>query len=274
VSSTRSETRSRDGRFVLRYRCKDSWGDHSYTEEHWRLVDARFGCTVAAWSNEGEPTFESVDFTFTKKAVRVRHCDGRKELFALATPRKLEPVERALRDAVFAEPDDDAPRSVYADWLLQHGLPRGDLIAAQLHGHDVDALLARHRFAFLVDDGLPQTHDATFVRGFVEELRLQVLEPGSLENLLAEPAIACLRRLDLSFSIGGDQAVTQLAQSPRLSRVRRLDLFCSGMTDAGIAALATAHNLPALEHVTLGAHKATEPALAALHAARPAITID
>src|SRR5262249_31788286 len=82
VSSTHSETRSRDGRFVLHYRCKDSWGDASYTEERWELVDARFGCTVISWSNEGERTFESIEFTFAKNAVRVRHCDGRKELFA------------------------------------------------------------------------------------------------------------------------------------------------------------------------------------------------
>jgi len=40
--------------------------------------------------------------------------------------------EAELLDAIYAAPDDDAPRSVYADWLLERGDPRGELIALQL----------------------------------------------------------------------------------------------------------------------------------------------
>jgi uncharacterized protein (TIGR02996 family) len=42
-----------------------------------------------------------------------------------------EPREPALDRALHAEPDDDATRSVYADWLEQRGHPRGALIALQ-----------------------------------------------------------------------------------------------------------------------------------------------
>jgi uncharacterized protein (TIGR02996 family) len=42
-----------------------------------------------------------------------------------------EPREPALDRALRADPDDDATRSVYADWLEQRGHPRGALIALQ-----------------------------------------------------------------------------------------------------------------------------------------------
>jgi uncharacterized protein (TIGR02996 family) len=48
--------------------------------------------------------------------------------------------DKDLRDAIIASPDDDAPRLVYADWLLERGDPRGEFIQIQcalghtLHG--------------------------------------------------------------------------------------------------------------------------------------------
>ena len=40
-------------------------------------------------------------------------------------------TEEELLAAVFAAPDDDAPRRVYADWLLERGDPRGEFIQLQ-----------------------------------------------------------------------------------------------------------------------------------------------
>jgi uncharacterized protein (TIGR02996 family) len=40
-------------------------------------------------------------------------------------------TERRLRAAIFANPEDDAPRLVYADWLLERGDPRGEFIQIQ-----------------------------------------------------------------------------------------------------------------------------------------------
>jgi uncharacterized protein (TIGR02996 family) len=39
--------------------------------------------------------------------------------------------ERRLLDAVLAAPRDDGPRLVYADWLMERGDPRGELIVVQ-----------------------------------------------------------------------------------------------------------------------------------------------
>ena len=41
-------------------------------------------------------------------------------------------TERTLRDEIYAAPDDDALRSIYADWLIEQGDPLGTLIALQL----------------------------------------------------------------------------------------------------------------------------------------------
>jgi uncharacterized protein (TIGR02996 family) len=40
--------------------------------------------------------------------------------------------ELQLRRAIFANPDDDVPRQVYADWLLARGLPGGERLAFEL----------------------------------------------------------------------------------------------------------------------------------------------
>jgi uncharacterized protein (TIGR02996 family) len=53
-----------------------------------------------------------------------------------------------LEDAILADPDSRDAYAVYADWLLQHGDPDGELIAVQLALEDVPgdaALLARER---------------------------------------------------------------------------------------------------------------------------------
>lgn len=43
----------------------------------------------------------------------------------------MSDIEHALIDAIEADPDDEAPRAVYADWLLERGDPRGELIQIQ-----------------------------------------------------------------------------------------------------------------------------------------------
>jgi uncharacterized protein (TIGR02996 family) len=40
--------------------------------------------------------------------------------------------ERGLIEAIRLQPDDDAPRMVYADWLTDHADPRGEFIRAQI----------------------------------------------------------------------------------------------------------------------------------------------
>ena len=43
-----------------------------------------------------------------------------------------QPEADALLDAIFAEPDDDTPRLVYADWLDDRDDPRGPFLRAEV----------------------------------------------------------------------------------------------------------------------------------------------
>lgn len=90
--------------------------------------------------------------------------------------------EESLRLQIVANPDDDAPRQVLADLLIERGDPRGEFIALQLqleHGRDVsmaaraDELLKAHAREWV---GLSRTEViGSFRRGFIEGV--QVLDP-------------------------------------------------------------------------------------------------
>ncbi|HEU0031306.1 MAG TPA: TIGR02996 domain-containing protein [Kofleriaceae bacterium] len=102
-----------------------------------------------------------------------------------------DPIERALRDAVLEAPrDDDGPRLAYADWLLERGDPRGELIVAQCTRARLEASGDRtsdvHRRAWRRERKLIRTHidawfgpygstrhfSGTLVRGFLGELAI------------------------------------------------------------------------------------------------------
>jgi uncharacterized protein (TIGR02996 family) len=55
----------------------------------------------------------------------------RRSLLRLGS-RSGEAQTIAMEMAVLLDPHDDVPRQVYADWLQQHGDPRGELIMLQL----------------------------------------------------------------------------------------------------------------------------------------------
>src|SRR5689334_17582683 len=93
------------------------------------------------------------------------------------------PDRESLLAAVFEDRADDAPRLVYADWLLDHGDARGEFIQVQcrlgrlwevvparpdLQGREQE-LLAKHEAAWRAE--LPQMPGfvlGPFRRGFVE----------------------------------------------------------------------------------------------------------
>src|ERR1043165_3448158 len=91
-------------------------------------------------------------------------------------------ADAELLALVYAAPDDDGPRLVYADALLERGDPRGELIALQIaraRGPVSDD--ARAREAELLTDharlaawGQPLSTGGTctFERGFPAHLRL------------------------------------------------------------------------------------------------------
>ncbi len=76
--------------------------------------------------------------------------------------------EAGLREAIFSDPDDDAPRLVYADWLDDHGQPaRGEFIRLQ----------CKHARLY---------HEAISVSGDPESERMTQLEKEHGPRWLAE----------------------------------------------------------------------------------------
>jgi uncharacterized protein (TIGR02996 family) len=105
------------------------------------------------------------------------------------------PMEaRELLAAVMAAPDDDGPRLVYADWLIERDDVRGEFIALQCaiargeaHAGDLARereLLALQGQGWLAELGL-QREEAGFRRGFVE--LLAVATPDRLLQIASRP---------------------------------------------------------------------------------------
>jgi uncharacterized protein (TIGR02996 family) len=167
---------------------------------------------------------------------------------ARATPvekrRRPTDLREALLQAVLAEPEEDAPRLVYADWLDEHGeghedSARAELIRVQVelaraggkgpHARELRArekeLWEAHREAWLAHLPAHLRHrDVRFQRGFLEELHLTRLPAASWAKhgtkLFGQNPIY---RVRLSGTVDRHE-VGDLVVIPHLSRVRELSL--------------------------------------------------
>jgi uncharacterized protein (TIGR02996 family) len=175
---------------------------------------------------------------------------------------------------ILADPDDDRPRLVFADWLMQHGDPRGELIAVQcaLARHattDEDvgplaALLDRER-ALLRAYGRAWTIDAEtrlgswgefgFRRGFIESLTfnggyaqtaervraaaplLRALSMLALDDLAASEALAGIEEITLRSTHFELRELDALAASPHAVRLRRLGFVYGNPSQREVFAL-------------------------------------
>jgi uncharacterized protein (TIGR02996 family) len=115
----------------------------------------------------------------------------------------------ALLEAIYAAPDDDAPRLVYADALIERGDPRGELISLQLRGAlDRDGqkrekeLLATYGKQWLGELAPIVMSGFTFERGFLASCRIDNRHIDRVRKLAAHPAWATVRTLSGSALIG------------------------------------------------------------------------
>ena len=130
-------------------------------------------------------------------------------------------ANKALLAEVIANPEDDLPRMVYADWLQQRGDPRGELITLQLAGKAklADALLKKHKKAWA-----PKLGSYVYARGFAVLYKVAVdkFPAHAAAVFAAEP----IRTLDLSQGNALDPTpdVRPAFTRKELARVRRLEL--------------------------------------------------
>lgn len=200
------------------------------------------------------------------------------------------PRHPGLYQAILEQPADDALRSIYADWLEDHGDPeRAEFIRAQIELSRLPADSPRHPELAAQQErllkanrkrwtaGLPPwaREHARFRRGFVAEVsgtiadwvadgaRLFELAPldglnisgreqgGQLRQLVEQPFLARFTRLDLSDGDFHRQDIEALVASPHLGQVRWLDLGGNEFDADGVELLAGCPDLAGLTGLAL-----------------------
>jgi uncharacterized protein (TIGR02996 family) len=188
--------------------------------------------------------------------------------------------EEAFLLDILERPEDDTPRRVCADWLLDHHDPvrnaRGEFIHLQLdlarlppeaprpthlvarerellaaHGREWGAGLMRlgcycwqYRRGFVEAVGLPGAmllvHGAAVFRAGPVS-ELKLYGVGRLvRDVAASPLLARVRVLDFESNHFGDEELDALAASPHLGELVTLMLWSNRVSDEGVAALARA----------------------------------
>jgi uncharacterized protein (TIGR02996 family) len=161
---------------------------------------------------------------------------------------------------VLETPEDDAPRLVFADWLQEHGDPRGELISVQCMLAAGPEYPAQRNHLRETERDLLKTHGddwaarakpiATswvFRRGFIDQVTADAKKfLGGAQSLFdAEPVL----RLELAGVTKPHCAA--LAAAPWLARLRQLKLR-GAFKDAGVSALVGSSHLAGLTVLNLG----------------------
>ncbi len=185
-----------------------------------------------------------------------------------------EGIERTLLDEIAATPDDDDPRSIYADYLIERGDPLGTFIALQLAratrrdpvvSDEEQQLLDASWSAWV---GAPSASIAAkhvrFERGFWSMCDLREVRGTLPPELLAAPAWRTVRKIKLydiaapqlakllvvargplrSLSVAGRTAFVQVTQANVPLSIEELGLAYDTSRDP--PALATIVGLPSL----------------------------
>jgi uncharacterized protein (TIGR02996 family) len=197
-------------------------------------------------------------------------------------------AQAGILQAILADPDDDTPRLVYADWLDEHGneseRARAEFIRLQidLARQDTDSprrreqafrartLLDQHRQEWLAPFQDIVQHEPLFVRGFVEKIDLtseDLEEHGDelfrslpirrlwvTDLFVSEDCLACIPAnnhlvgLDLCGGRVDDEDLADLARLKNLSKLRVLGLMFNHVNDEAAHLLRT---LPFFQRLSL-----------------------
>jgi uncharacterized protein (TIGR02996 family) len=197
--------------------------------------------------------------------------------------------EEAFLDAILAEPDNDVPRLIFADWLEEHGDQRSEFIRVQcqlarLREDDPrrPALEAREQELLGAYQGewlgplAGGSMRLRFRRGFVDEvtLRLEAFLHRAEELVAAAPVARIELTAGLGQESGGRFAVEghlrKLAHRPELARVTGLYLNFTALTADGVHALLASPHLGRLRTLDLR-HNALGDDGAVILSASPAL---
>jgi uncharacterized protein (TIGR02996 family) len=166
---------------------------------------------------------------------------GRALIASLAEPpapsRAPADLDRLWAECL-AHPDDDGPRVVLADALLERGDPRGEFISLQLSSTLDDtqrkraaALLRQHEKDWL-GDLATVTKQRVWRRGFLEEAELArnaSADTATWKRAAGDPRLATLRRLAKGAS--NEAHYEAFVLSPAMRALRDLEVRTAGLIE-------------------------------------------
>ncbi len=252
------------------------------------LRDNRCVVTTGPMYRKGRThVHEYADAGDTRKAhdrlVRRRLAKG----YVETTPPPVPPLQKALEEALVANPDDVATHMAYADFLAEHGDPRGELIQIQLENERAPGWRRRNHLrrragellnehgrawlgglaAYLLEQSHTHATPFSFARGWLDTLYLEGLTVDLARTVAHAAQLRLLRELRVdgvamepwgSFHPGDDTpsghvrpSVAVLAGSPNLSNLRRLHLRIEVMPYEFVGPFAFSPHLTRLTHLRL-----------------------
>jgi len=182
----------------------------------------------------------------------------------------------ALLQAIYEAPDGDAPRRAYAEWLIERGDPRGELVSLQLEEQRtglteaqterVAALLRQHGDQWLgaLAPVVMFREGVVFERGFPSTSYVSFKTTEQCRAVLEAPEMATLRGLTImGFDVPGTRVLAYLAGRDRPSRLRYLAIELGAEPD-GEDLVALTHPravvaLPELATLWVNATRAESP---------------
>lgn len=146
-------------------------------------------------------------------------------------------TEIDLLRAIAADPDDLALRRVHADWLIEHGSPRGELVQLELALEEMDDFDEQRKTTKARIAELYELHGAAWMAPFAA-LRLPGVQftfdrgvVGGVRGTPSALAAAAPRILagaplitSVAILVGDDRDLSTLTDSPLLPRIRSLIL--------------------------------------------------
>lgn len=226
--------------------------------------------SAAAMDELPAPALKPVDEA--RLAELEQHFEAESRAIASATSEKksAKKTDDELLAAVYAAPDDDGPRMVFADALLERGDPRGEFIQLQLQrarGEGTAATLARERALardakHLTAWALPLSNggECTLERGFPRKVIVQARTAKRIIGLDAWATVTEVAGIDaLSLKQANELLSAPAAKHLRsVARLKAAPQLSSppGWTDVAFAYLPerdTLEGLPALTSLTISA---------------------
>lgn len=209
---------------------------------------------AAALENLSLPTLSTLRVRSVATRIRHRIVDAKK----LPIPAPPSPSERAageaLLAAIYEDPDDDARRLVYADWLLERDPddPRGRLIAVQIHRETKRAGTPGAGIVKALDDLRVTRHARDWYAPILRALEFSsmVFERGFLarcaiaHDLKGPGAAALFERVEW-----GTVRELRLAPAFQYTMAMRALKSMTNVATAQLQQLASVPDLPRLDHL-------------------------